>query len=149
MDEFGHIELSKDQFRELLLAVIVGMHLRRHAAELKEEDIAAAEEMEHHLLSLAKDLGAEDFVDRGRDGLVPSRLAEDLCHAILDEHNNEEFWKRLETELAERDFLKTLKKGEKAIVESTGIFPKGVEKYYAKYRKEFDDNGTDNLFLSP
>lgn len=149
-DEYGHIELSREQFRELLQTLVIGMHVRRHAAGLKEdgvadEDLTAAEEMEHYLLSLASGFEAEDLVERSEDNLVPSRLAEDFCHAVIDEHDNERFWDRLENELAERDFLAALPPEERIIVEETHMFPKGIEAYYKKYRKEFDDHGTDRL----
>ena len=155
-DEYGNIELSREQFRELLMTLVVGMHIRRHADELRSsenpleaenDDLTSAEELEHYLLSLAPGFEAEDLVERSEDNLIPSKVTEEFCHAVIDEHDNERFWDRLETELAERDFLKTLPEAERAIVEETHMFPKGVEPYYDNYRKEFDDNGTDNLIL--
>ena len=146
-DTLGSMALSPRQFRELLLTFIVGMHVRRRAMEARDEEREDLEELERHLLSLAAGFGAEDLVERSEDGLYPGRAAEDLCHDILNEHNNDEFWSRLEHDLAFRDYLAGLSAEARMLANRTGERPP-IE-LLDKYVKEFDKYGLDRLVIDP
>jgi hypothetical protein len=143
-EEFGSIALTREQYRELLLVYIIGMHVRRRALGLKEEDRPDLEELERHLLSFAPGFEAEDLVAR-KDSLFPSPTLEGLCHEILEARDVEEFWERLGDELAWRDFLLTLPEGEREVVADSGLKPPA--EFYEKYAKELDHFGADRLSI--
>ncbi len=141
-EEFGSIGLTRDQYRELLLAYVIGMHVRRRFQIAKEEERVDLEELERHLLSFAPGFEAEDFVAR-KDSLFPSRKLDALCHEILETRDAEEFWERLGDELAWRDFLLTLPEEEREVVADSGLKPPA--EFYKKYTEELDRFGADRL----
>ncbi len=143
-EEFGNLGLTREQFRELLLNFTIGMHIRRRA-EAAETDIAFLEELTRHLLSFAEGFDAEDLVERSGEGLYPSRELDELCHAALEVRDNEEFWDRLEDELAFRDYLRTLPPLERLFAaEKDADAP---EEFYRKYSEEFEKFGADRLVI--
>jgi hypothetical protein len=141
-EEFGSVALTREQYRELLLTYIVGMHIRRRAMLLRDEDRVDLEELERHLLAFAPGFEAEDLVTR-KDSLFPGPQLESLCHEILELRDGEEFWDRLGDELAWRDFLLTLPEEERDIVADSGLKP--PPEFYKKYAEELDVFGTDRL----
>lgn len=142
-EEFGNLGLSREQFRELLLSYVIAMHIRRRAAVLREEEIPHLEDLERHLLSFASGFEADDLVERTDLGLYPAPLLDDMCHDALETRDNEEFWSRLEEELAFRDWALTLSPHERAEAEKNGAEPPA--EYYEKYRKEIEEFGVDRL----
>ncbi len=144
-DEFGSLALTREQFRELVLNYVIGMHVRRRAAVQKNEENPQLENLERHLLAFAAGFEAEDIVERSEDSLYPSKKLEDVCHELLDARDDAEFWERLEDELAWRDFLLTLPKENRPAVADSGLNPPDI--YYKKYTDEFRRHGADRLVV--
>lgn len=144
-EEFGNLGLTRDQFRELLLTYVVGMHIRRRTGVLKDQDLSLLEDLERHLLSFAAGFEADDLVERVDQSLYPSRELDELCHEILEGRDNEEFWDRLEDELAWRDYVETLPPLKRLLAEQSEEDP--PDEFYAKYEREFKTNGADRLFI--
>jgi hypothetical protein len=146
-DEFGTIGLSREQFRELILNYILGMHIRRRVALTREEESPQLENLERHLLAFAAGFDADDLVERTDDSLYPAKKLEDLCHELLDLRDDAEFWERLGEELATRDFLATLPADQRLAAEAVKL--EAPKELYQRYAKEFDEFGIDRLTVDP
>lgn len=144
-EEFGNLGLSREQFREILLNYVLAMHIRRRAAIIRNEEIPHLEDLERHLLAFAAGFEADDMVDRTDDGLYPSESLDSLCHELLEARDTEDFWERLEEELAWRDYLKDLPPVKRLLLNREENDP--PEKYYKKYAKELEQYGADRLTI--
>jgi hypothetical protein len=144
-DEFGTIGLTREQFRELVLNYIIGMHVRRRVALARNEEYPQLENLERHLLAFASGFDAGDLVERTNDSLYPAKKIEDLCHELLDVRDDAEFWERLGEELATRDFLANLPPDQRLAAEAIKLEP--PKDLYKQYAREFDDYGIDRLAI--
>lgn len=141
------LELSNQQFRELLKAVVVGVQIRESVGEEREapgwEKIP---DIEKHLLSVAKDFGAEDMAEWFANTWIPSDEVSDELDEEIEEYNNQEFWDRLYLDLAQRDFYRTMTKEEKKFISANdGLFPERMHELYRKYTKEFEKHGVGRI----
>ena len=146
-DEFGTIGLTREQFRELVLNYIIGMHVRRRVAIARSEENPQIENLERHLLAFAAGFDAGDLVERTDDSLYPAKKLEDLCHELLDVRDDAEFWERLGEELATRDFLATLPADQRLAAEAIKL--EAPKELYKRYGQEFDQYGIDRLVVDP
>ncbi len=146
-DEFGTIGLSREQFRELVLNYIIGMHIRRRVAVIRGEENPLLENLERHLLAFAPGFDADDLVERTDESLYPAKRLEDVCHDLLDARDDAEFWERLGEELATRDFLATFPKEQRAA--AAAIKLEAPKEFYQQYTREFDRYGIDRLVIDP
>jgi len=141
------LELTKEQFRELLKAVIIGVQIREAVAE--EQDAPGWEKLrdiERYLLSAAKDFGNEDMAEYFADVWIPSDPISEGVEEELEEYKNQEFWERLHVGLAQRDFFRTVTKAEKKhMADDNSMFPKRMYQLYKKYAKELEKHGIDRL----
>lgn len=140
------IELTRDQYRELLLTVIVGIYVREAVAEMHEEDMGKINALQSYMLSQASNFDSDDMVENFEGVLIPSeKICEEYHDGIIEEYNNEEFWHRLETNLGQRDFWKTVSDEEHRKIEKDEWLPERVQEFYEKYAREFEANGIENL----
>ena len=140
------IELSRDQYRDLLLTVIIGTYIREAVAEMHEEDMDKINALQTFMLSQASNFSSDDMVENFEGVLIPSeKVCEQYHDDIIEEYNNEEFWHRLETDLGHRDFWKTVSNEEHRQIEKDEWLPDRVHKFYEKYEQEFETNGIKNL----
>lgn len=141
------LDLTKEQFRELLKAVIVGVRVREAAGEGRNTpgwlDIG---DIESYLLSVAGDFDSADMAEHFHDGWIPSDEVSDELDEELEEYSDQEFWNGLETGLGQRDFHRTMSKEEKKfIADNNGLFPERMHVLYKKYAREFEKHGLDRL----
>lgn len=141
------INLTKKQYRDLLLATCIGVYIRGGVDEREGKDFSKAEEIERHLLSFAKDFDSEDLVEEFHETLLPSpKLIAEYHDHYIDEHDEDNFWHELTTRLGQRDFALFGTEEEQERVRARDGWLTGViDRYYEKYEEEFEEYGTDRL----
>lgn len=141
------LELTKKQFRELLKAIIIGVTVREAVGEERNtRGWKKIRDIESYLLSVAGDFDSAEMAEYYLDGWIASDEASEELDEELEEYGNQEFWERLNTALAQRDFYRTITKEEKKyMADNDGIFPERVHVLYRKYAKEFEKHGVDRL----
>lgn len=142
------IELTKKQFRELLLSVIIGTYIREAVAELKDEELDSIGDLEDYIMSFAKDFDSEDMVEKMEEEiLIPSdKVCKEYHDEIIEEYDNDEFWTRLARDLGQRDFYRTMSNEEKKFIQkNNGWLPERIHKIYKWYEDEFEKNGLENI----
>ena len=140
------IELTRQQYRNLLLSVIIGTYIREAVAELEGGNLSEVTDFEAYLLSFAKNFDCEDMVEDLEGYLVPSdKICREYHDKIIEKYNDDEFWNRLIIDLGQRDFYRTMTLEEKKIIEKENRLPKRVHEIYKWYEKELEDNGLENV----
>ena len=140
------LNLSKKQFKELLLDVMVGTYVRGGVADALEQDWQKFEKLTDYLLEQAKVAGFDDLTENFKGHLLPS---DELCEAeeeIMEIYDDDEFWYQLGLCLGQRDFERQkTKEDEKHMEENNGWFPEKIHEIYDKYEKEFETHGLERL----
>lgn len=142
------IEFTKQQYRDLLLSVIIGTYIREAVDELHERDIRRAGDLESYLMSLAKNFDSEDMVENFEKSFwVPSdKVIKEYHEHYIEEYDEDTFWHNLTTNLGQRDFYKNKTEEEKRKVEENeGWLPGVIDKYYKRYEEEFERYGIERL----
>ncbi|MFA5838942.1 MAG: hypothetical protein WC849_03325 [Candidatus Paceibacterota bacterium] len=140
------IELTKEQYKELLLLVLLGSWVRGGVADIRGEYSKEMDELEEHLLCEAKNFGLADSVEQFEGHIVPSDRLSKEYEEIIEEYNDDEFWGGLSRRLGQRDFERTVTKEEKQYMkDNNGWFPERIHEIYEKYEKEFEKYGIDRL----
>jgi hypothetical protein len=142
------LDITKEQFREIFINVLIGIYIREAVDELNGKDFSKLREIENFLASQAEKFGAGDMAQKFEGVLVPNdELYEKIHDEIIDCYNEDEFWNSLVVELGKRDFFETITEKEKEEAERTGWLPKRVHSLYDMYSDEFDKHGVDRLFI--
>jgi len=142
------LKLNNEQFRELLIDVVIGTYIREAVLDARGEDFEDVGKLQEYLLFVAKDFNAEDMVENFKGSLIPSeKVCEEYHDKNIEEYNDNEFWHRLETDLGKRDFLKTLTDEERKKIEKDGWLPDRVNEFYDRYAKEFEKHGIERLYI--
>ena len=135
------INLTKKQYVELLET----SYLARFMIEAYQLDTGERyAETDQHLLSHAQDFGykAEEDSDLNQR-FVNDETAEPL-HRLIGEYNDCVFWEELVLRLASRDLARKL--GQEALESlSPEEYESRLEPLMEAYRREFEDNGQQNL----
>lgn len=139
------VEMSKEQFREMLLAAMFYDWICGGLADAKGEDFEKYEDLEKFLLKIAKDNGFDDLVQKFHDRLVPSDELCEIEERIIDDYDDDVFWHELITRLGKRDFWRTVTPEEEKEIEKQGWLPERVDEFYEKYEEEFEKNGIERL----
>ena len=139
------IELSKEQFKEMLLAAMFYSWISGGLADEKGEDFKRYEELEKYFLKIAKDNGFNDLVEKFHGGLLPTDELSELEEEVMDEYDDDTFWHELTTRLGKRDFWRTVTPEEKKEMKKQNWLPERVHEIYEKYEKEFEENGIERL----
>ena len=139
------IELTKEQFKEMLLAAMLYSWVRGGLVDSRGEDFKKYEELEKYLLKIAKDNELQDLVEEFHDHLVPTDELAELEEEIMEEYDDDIFWHELVTRLGGRDFWRTVTPEERKTVEEKGWLPERVSGIYEKYEKEFEERGLDRV----
>lgn len=141
------IELTKEQYRTLLLLVNLGdWVINAHEVDARNEDV---DELLQHILKYHKDFGETKLVDPAPDKgkFYETREMDDWMYKFIDEYDNETFWDELVDRLSERDFLR--QHGEKKIEKmTTEQYLRELDEFEERYSKEFEENGLDNLSIT-
>lgn len=139
------MKLTKEQLKELLLTILVGVHVRSAVEESRGKDFKYIEKIEEDFCQLARSLGYEDLIENFHGKIIPSNT---LCletDTIMEEYDEDQFWFTVELYLGKRDFYRDLTPTEEKELKKSKWFPDKIEKYYEKYRKEFEKHGVERL----
>lgn len=141
--------LESDEFRELMLLVIIGNYVRNGSLEgaglYKPEKHEA---MERAMLRAAGECEAP-FVRSHEGHFDPSADLEAESIQYIEHFIDDTFWEELEIRLGRRDFDRTMTEEESDHIEETnGRLPKRVYELYKIYRDELDKYGVDRLEIN-
>lgn len=141
------LELTKEQYRDLLISVVIGTYIRGAVDEQNGKDFRKVEEIEKYLLSVAKDFDSEDLTQNFEGHLMISdNLIEEYHENYIEEYEEDFFWHELTTRLGQRDFAENATKEEKELVKkNNGWLGEVIDKYYEKYEDEFENRGVERL----
>lgn len=139
------LELSKEQFKEMLLAAMFYSWVCGGLADSKGEDFQKYEKLEEYLLKVAKENNFNDLVEEFEGHLVPDDNLSELVEETISEYDEDTFWFELVNRLGKRDFSRTITSEEKKELEKTDWLPDRIHDIYKKYEEEFDENGIERL----
>ncbi|MBI5913111.1 hypothetical protein HY839_01575 [Candidatus Azambacteria bacterium] len=140
------IEPTKEQYKELLLLVLLGSWVRGGVADMRGEYSKEMDELEEYLLGEAKNFDLDDLVEHFEGHIVPSDKLSKEYEEIMEEYNDDEFWIQLSRRLGQRDFERTIsEEEERHMKDNNGWFPERVHELYKEYDKEFEKHGIDRL----
>lgn len=134
-----NLELSQDQYKELLKLVYVGDWIIDEPENIVLNDLVQA------IFAKAGDAGLDKIIDFDKNaGLyLPSLEFDEEVIDIIDDYEEECFWDQLIFRLADRDMQKKL--GEKANKMSMEEKMEHLDPLTEKYIKEFEEHGLDNV----
>jgi hypothetical protein len=137
-----NIELSPDQYKELLRLIYAGGWV------IDEPENIALNDAVQLIFSKAKDAGHEELIefDENMHLYMPSTDFDEEIIEIIDDFEDECFWDHLCYRLSERDAVKNTGQdfNKTTLEEKKEILAPLTEKYF----KEFEDNGLDNIIIS-
>ena len=152
-----NIELSKEQFRELLLVASVGNHVRRGAlmAEGNYEP-ERDEELMGFLYETTYEAGiglveaeGNDRAEENAGAIMPTQEFEDAVHSLLESFSDEQFWHELSLLLAQRDLERTMTNTERVdMAMNGGEMPERLFDLCERYEGEFETFGIDRLEIN-
>lgn len=139
--------------RELVMLASIGLEVVEAAAEAYAEPAPeAARRAARELFAAAGRAwgGASALVVEEDGHVAPSQTLQDERDALLEDYDNDAFWRELEERLAERDFARVATDEERRYVrEHGGELPASADRLFDRWRKEFDAHGVDRLALDP
>jgi len=144
------IDISEQEFKDIFLLVSIGEFIMGGVSDERGEDWQKWEKIKNKFVALAQIHGFYDLVEKFKGECIMSDDFGRVVDEIIDEHNESEFWHILEVRLGQRDFFNSISEQEKENIENNhGILPfEEIDKYYDKYRKEFEDHELDRLEIS-
>ncbi len=105
------IELSKEQYWDLLRVVSLGEFMANGLVIEDEDKDRGIASIYDFVLSLAKEFGYGEYVEHDKSlGYHGTRLmdVEPSTQAFIERYNEETFWEELEDHLADRDMARTM-----------------------------------------
>lgn len=140
------IDLTKKQFKELLLLVSLGAYVKGAIEDMKGK-YKGEDEIADYLLGCAKDFGLEDMAEIFEGKLIQSDKFSEKVDKMMDEYEEDEFWHRLVMYLGKRDFFREVSEDELKEIrkDEFGWLPERIRDFYARYEKEFENNGIERL----
>jgi hypothetical protein len=142
-----NIPFTRKQYRTLLLMAYLGeWMMNAHKTDDRNREF---DELEHYLMSFAKECGEENSVvhDKELKKYYPTKEFEEMAQEYDDDYDNETFWDELVNRLSERDAIE--KYGKERIKEMSGaerIQSLGEREDY--YSNEFQEHGLDRITLN-
>ena len=141
------VEVTKKDFKELLLATMLYSWVRGGLADQKGEDFKQYERLEEILLRVADEHGFVDIAEKFKGTLVPADTLSHTIEDLVEESDDDTFWHELVVRLGKRDFYQTLTSEEKHALAKEDWLPERVQEIYEKYEQEFEEYGLGRLTL--
>ena len=142
------LPLTREEYRELIRLLLIGEYIRGEALALREEDDRAPWRVLQKMLSVASEYGASDVSIKHRDHLDPSHSIEkEVIENDLGFYLNEAFWRRLESDLAERDLFRLMPESERSFFSEADIKERRA-KLADLYAAEFERNDLERLEIN-
>jgi len=151
-----HIDLDKEQFRELLLLVSAGNHVRRGARSAEEYSPDTEETLISGLYEMAYEAGIGDVeidsknkAEENTGAIIPTRNFEESVHTLIEGFSDSTFWHELSLLLAQRDLERSITPDERLSMELNGLeLPSRLFELSERYNKEFETFGIDRLEIN-
>ncbi|MBU6214566.1 hypothetical protein KGM48_01855 [Patescibacteria group bacterium] len=145
-----NLNLTKEEFVELLQVVYLGTYVRNAVREQEGEyDHARDEALGNRLYRIALELGVPGIEQDEKYKYVgPSNALEKEWHDIIEAYEEDEFWHELEVLLGKRDFYRTMTREDSETLEKTGWLPERIHDLYEKYADEFEKFGIERLEIN-
>lgn len=143
-----NIELTNEQFKELLLNVEIGLHVRESVYTEKEDERAESlRDLGKYLLGMADKFGCADMVcECEGEKHINDETTDEEIGAVIDEFLSRNFWDDLITELGQRDLGESLTEDQiKTLEEKPESICELGTKYFEKYEEEFEEYGVGRL----
>ena len=142
-----HIELTEEQYRDLVELVVLGNYVRGGVADIRgESGDNRWEKIEQCVLFAAINDDITGVAEMFHGQIVPTDELDGKVEEMMEEYDNDEFWHELEVRLGQRDFYREIIKDDlKYIEEHHGVLPERINSYYQKYEDEFDEHDIDRL----
>ena len=145
------INFTKKEYLLLLdVLYMADWVLNAHREADEKEDTREYEKLEQKILSYAKKMGMEKYVDFDPEYNMyfHSRFFEETRRAqeFIDEFENDCFWEELINRLTKRDFLKSFSEKEIKEMDPYTRFERLLE-LSEKYSDEFEKNGLKNILV--
>lgn len=142
------IELTKKQFKELLLLVSLGAYVKGAVEDMKGK-YKGEDEITGYLLGYAKNFELEDMTEIFEGQLIQSDKFSEKVDKMMDEFEEDEFWHRLVMYLGKRDFFREVSKDELKEIkkDELGWLPEKIRDFYARYEKEFEKYGIERMVI--
>lgn len=143
------MSLSEQEFRELVLLVAIGAHVRNGVLDSNDEYEPSRDEMlEKKLLALAAEAELP-FVKKHADHYDVDMSLEMEQLDIIDAYDDDTFWDELEVRLGQRDFDRTMTPlDDQFLSENHGLLPDRIHAIYDQYAEEFEKYGIDRLEIN-
>jgi hypothetical protein len=141
------LELSREEFRQLLLLAGIGDFVRGDVLDSRDGDPGDEGELFDTLMRVAFDHHLPE-ARRHENHIDPSREFDDLQMEFISEYNDEQFWNELERRLGRRDFERSMTTEDRAYIEREGWMPERIYAFYKKYSDEFEAVGIDRLEIN-
>lgn len=137
------IEMTTDQFRQLLKLVYLGKWMVTSHHDIPDESLS---EIEQVLLLQAKKYGLDDMIefDAAENKYHPSDSIEEEMETLIQEYDDFTFWDELAWQMAERDFSKKFDQAQILCMTTDEIF-REKNTLADKYFEEFSENGVENF----
>jgi len=142
------IELSNEQYRELVINTAIGAWVRESVLEGRDEAEAQEEatNLQEYLLTFADQFACGDMVEKFDDILVlKEEIEQDEVISFLEDFVEDELFSSLALKLGSRDCTKDLTEEQMNKSLDSGKMPKGFDKAVEKYENEFIEHGIDRL----
>ena len=144
------INITKKEYRLLIDVLSIATWVMNSHRTGKDPRTEPYEELEQKFMSYAKDFGFKNLIvyDKKFEKYFPTKQYEDAGTdmVFIDEYEDEVFWEKLCTYLAQRDLV-----DDKGIdvVENMDRFERfnAIEDLSQEYSDEFEKNGIKNLRL--
>ena len=144
------INITKKEYRLLIDVLSIATWVMNSHRTQEDPRTEPYEELEQKFMSYAKDFGFKNLIvyDKKFERYFPTKQYEDAGTdtVFIDEYEDEVFWEKLCTYLAQRDLVE-----EKGIdvVENMDRFERfnAIEDLSQEYSDEFEKNGIKNLRL--
>ena len=131
------LELSRNDFRELLLLASIGDRIRGTVMDQTAGEAGEVHAIHDRVIDALYEVALENRlpeVKADEDHIDPGRWFDDDQIRILKEYEDDVFWDELEIRLSKRDFDRAAE-------------PLPIGLYREKYAKETTSYGVDRLFI--
>jgi hypothetical protein len=137
------IEMTTDQFRQLMKLVYLGKWMATSHHEITDESISDIEQV---LLLQAKKYGLDDMIafDSEENKYHPSDQMEEEMEPLIQLYDDFTFWDELAWQMAERDFARKFDQAQLLCMTADEIF-REKNTLADKYFDEFSENGVENF----
>jgi len=142
-----NIELTEDQYKDLVELVILGSWIREDVARNRDEaGVERWDRILQRILFASIDQDIKGMAEIYKDVIIPTEELMQKIEEIDEGYREDNFWEDLINRLGQRDYFRDETEEDKEYSKKHyGMFPEKVHRYYKKYEKEFEKHGLSRL----